>query len=264
MITRSMRSWSKSSPSGSDVDDPAASRHRDWLAVLNPQRANFFDRGRHILNVAVDRLFETKLKRQWTCRDCNAVNQMREANFGLQIPIGNRRYDSLKRLSECIREYFAPENLTVRCNSAKCGGKDAQRARGAFITSAPEILVIQIIRMGYNPRTGNTFKVRDRVQIDEVLELSDYTTRLAGTDVNKALRYQLYGVVSHVGETLQLGHYIATVRCQNGVDFATVNDSHVEYLKMSKERALKSLDTQDLQSYIVMYQKVGGDMAKCI
>lgn len=98
--------------------------------------------------------------------------------------------------------------------------------------------------------TGRSSKILDRVEPEEFLDLHDFTER-----ENEFLTYRLQGVVFHQGNTLGSGHYVAKVRRQTGNGFVVANDSWVEP---------SMPDLHDYQSYILMYQKVGGKMAKCI
>ena len=160
--------------------------------------------------------------------------------------------------------------MRIRCDSAVCRGRNKQRARNTRISSGPEILVIQMGRFRYNVY-GQREKVYDQIKYGEFLDLSPYTGQVPGhvpgvTHDKMALRYRLHGVVSHKGEGAddEGGHYVATVRCRNGVDFACANDSTVNDLPAHKEEYLKEAECYALQSYLLVYQKVGGKMAKRI
>lgn len=181
-----------------------------------------------------------------------------------------RRY-----LSDLVEAYFAPEPVTRRCNSAKCHGREYQRHQETIITGGSEILAIQIMRMGFNRKTERHFKIMDCVAINKLLDLSPYTISrtgagpapVAGDDLNnsKPLRYQLQGVVSHLGWSLTGGHYVATVRCRNGVDFVRLDDDRdVVNLATNNTDEFLRVDDKTVQSYIAFYQKVGGKMANCI
>jgi hypothetical protein len=60
------------------------------------------------------------------------------------------------------------------------------------------------------------------------------------------------------------GHYVATVRRRDGVDFEHVNDAVVNHLGTGMKVVLAEAENLDFQSFILVYQKVGGKMAKCI
>ena len=219
-------------------------------------------KGELIRNVATDRLFRMSFKRQWTCQDCGKINTRRDVANCLQLPMPPTRLDD-RNLTHFIAEYFRPEAVEIACSSAQCSNVSRWRARDTVITAGPEILVIQMVRMRTDDY-GRSSKVRYSVVPDHRLDLSQYTARVRGTDSNMALKYELHGIVSHRGDTLQSGHYISMVRCRNGVDFACANDSIITNLGRDAEQIFKAAETRTWQSYVLVYQKVGGKMAKCI
>lgn len=166
-------------------------------------------------------------------------------------------------LQHFIGRYFEPTPTVIACRSNQCQGANKWRTRNTSITVGPEILVIQMVRMRMN-NYGNGTKVTYRVVPDHRLDLSAYTARVRGTDSNMALKYELHGIVSHSGTTLTGGHYVATVRCRNGVDFARANDTTVTNLGTDVKQVFEDAETNNWQSYVMVYHKVGGKMAKCI
>lgn len=111
---------------------------------------------------------------------------------------------------------------------------------------------------------GHGSRVLYRIVPDDRLDLSEYTARVPGTDDNMALKYELHGIVSHAGTRLKGGHYIATVRCRNGVDFANANDENIKNLGTDVQKVFEEAETPGWQSYVLVYQKVGGKMANCM
>jgi len=218
----------------------------------------------YVKNVAIDRLFEVKLKRQWTCQSCNGATRRRGADWGLHVSIlrRERRDDPIKRLSEHIREHFRPDNIAKRCNSAKCGGR--RSAEREFISSGPEILIFQANRTDYDKDRGVPYKNTDRVPLDKYLDLSEHTTPTIGAEPKMALRYKLFGVVSHAGANPTSGHYISTVRCRNGVDFAQISDTVITDVAVDRASPTLNIDDAVSQSYVLVYQKIGGEMVRRI
>lgn len=150
-----------------------------------------------------------------------------------------------------LDRYFVPETLNeLRCNSPECNGNAADHTPISTIAVGPEILVIQLVRMRYDMATGLSSKILDPVEPEEFLDLHEFIERDA-----EFLTYRLQGFVFHQGNTLNSGHYVAKVRRQTGNGFMVANDSQVR---------ASMPDLHDYQSYILMYQKVGGKMAKRI
>jgi ubiquitin C-terminal hydrolase len=149
-----------------------------------------------------------------------------------------------------LEQHFAADESQngLQCDTAACKGNARDRKREFSIVGGPEILVIQLIRMRYNRHTDRMEKVMDRVGYPEKLDLSQWS--------EGSLAYQLNGIVSHSGTSLKGGHYIATVRSQSGDDF--VHD------RWPRGRILARAESATMQSYLLVYQKIGGRMAKCI
>lgn len=201
-------------------------------------------------------------KRQWTCQDCGVTRDRRDVENCLQLPMPVTRQGT-HNLQHFIGRYFEPTPTVIACRSNQCQGANKWRTRNTSITVGPEILVIQMVRMRMN-NYGNGTKVTYRVVPDHRLDLSAYTARVRGTDSNMALKCELHGIVSHSGTTLTGGHYVATVRCRNGVDFARANDTTVTNLGTDVKQVFEDAETNNWQSYVMVYHKVGGKMAKCI
>jgi hypothetical protein len=64
------------------------------------------------------------------------------------------------------------------------------------------------------------------------------------------------------GALLTYGHYVAMVRCQNGEDFAYCNDNRIGDNPARKQEFLERAESEDFQSILLVYQKIGGKMAK--
>lgn len=196
------------------------------------------------------------MKTTWECGDCGVIHSKRDKDIGLQLAIP---YTKLHRTSlhDCLDDHFANEDVEgVECDSQTCNGKHGNRTRVHKIVGGPEILVIQLKRAWMNPYTGSTRKILDRVDMGERLDLSPWS--------NGVLTYQLNGIVAHHGESLKSGHYIAMVRSPNGVDFAKCNDMDIDDHPREKASILEEPKTKKWQSYMLVYQKIGGKMAKCI
>lgn len=198
------------------------------------------------------------MKSTWICDDCGASHSRRDKNVGLNLKIpdlspGTKRSDLE---DNCLDNYFADEALEgIECGSAVCNGKKDTRLRSTKIVGGPEILVIQIARMRID-KYGRSRKVMRRIDYEERLDLGEWSIG--------PLKYQLNGIVAHSGPSLRQGHYVSMVRCQNGTDFAYCNDESVEAEPEKKESILQRAESSSFQSYLLVYQKIGGKMEKVI
>jgi uncharacterized UBP type Zn finger protein len=190
----------------------------------------------------------------WVCEDCgeNHVKRVKEVGINLAMP----ENPTESSLEWSLDKHYAPIiNYGLRCYSDACNGKAGDREREFSIIGGPEILVIQIMRMRYNQEISDMEKVMNRIDYSEKLDLSLWS--------EGSLAYQLNGVISHDGESLTGGHYVATVRSQSGGRYARCNDLKIDD-KSSKETILGNAENETWQSYLLVYQKIGGRMVNCI
>ena len=206
------------------------------------------------------RLFRLRVKKTWVCNDCGKVHARPEKEIGLSLALPDNEEKS-RDIQWYIQRNFANETLhEVECDSGACEifegiHQRGDRERSTKIVVAPEILVIQLKRMAMDDY-GRSQKVMDRVKCSDRLDLSEYS--------DGSLSYQLDGVVAHDGNTLKGGHYVAMVRSQGGNGFVFCNDDKEIDDKKRKEQVLARAEGTEFQSYLLVYQKIGGRMVNCI
>jgi uncharacterized UBP type Zn finger protein len=202
-------------------------------------------------------------KKQWTCGDCGEVHANRDVDTGMQLRMPHMPANQ-RELKHYIRSYFEPEDVEIAC---ECNGESKDRTRETFITVGPEILVVQMVRMVFDPKRGKDgegVKLTANVPFTDHLDLSEHTTPLAGDERNLVLRYRLHGVVSHSGPSTEGGHYVAMVKGRNGSEWVRVDDETLQKKLNKRFPIFRATDLPEWQSYMLVYQKVGGKMAKCI
>lgn len=223
-------------------------------------------------------MFRIRTKTTWKCDDCKHTHERQDGDLGILLGIPNSDQNAF--LDGCLRNHFRIEEVEgLGCDSQECDGKRGKRARKPQIVHGPEILVIQIKRMDTDMSTGISRKVWTNVGIQKRLDLADCSTG--------ALKYQLIGIVAHKGPNLSAGHYVAMVRSPDGGDFVICNDKRIgndpkdkqEIFGPDKSETESETDTKSKskskskkakpepnkwQSYLIVYQKIGGKMATCI
>ena len=205
---------------------------------------------------AMNRLFHLRTKSTWTCEDCHTVHVSRAKEPGINLKMPeNPAEPTLEHYLDRHFEDATAEGL--KCGSIACNDRARDRKKSTIIVGGPEILVIQVARMrlkmdNYGLRM---VKVKDEVEYDDRLDLSDYS--------DGCLSYQLNGVVAHNGNTLTEGHYVAMVRSQKGDGFVICNDDITDD-SQTKEQVLSLAESKRFQSYLLIYQKIGGRMANCV
>lgn len=73
------------------------------------------------------------------------------------------------------------------------------------LTSAPQCLVVQIMRFMYDLQLQQTIKISTKVSIPDQLDIREM---MVGKYTSPA-EYELMGIIMHSGKTAQLGHYVA-------------------------------------------------------
>jgi uncharacterized UBP type Zn finger protein len=204
----------------------------------------------------VNRLFHLRTKGTWTCEDCHTVHVRREKEPGISLKMpGNPTEPTLKHYLDRHFEDTTAEGL--KCGSTACNDRRRDRKISTIIVGGPEILVIQVARM--RQKKGKygwrMVKVKDEVEYDDRLDLSDYR--------DGCLSYQLNGVVAHHGNSLTEGHHVSMVRSQKGDGFVFCNDNTIDD-SQTKEQVLSLAEGESFQSYLLIYQKTGGRMANCV
>lgn len=211
-----------------------------------------FESAETVLDVwKIQQLFNISVESEWTCDDCGQTtihpDAAAETGHGLGISVNilePRRH--LVSLTYYLRNNTFREQFNARCTSAQClqpHGEDAPsqlRSKQRYITEAPEVLIIRIIRYARVETKSKGWvnkKLKDIVRYDEYLNLGEFTRS------SEPLLYKLQGVVAHRGSTLEAGHYISAVRQPDGMNFRTISDDHV----VSRRRQLGNGNIWELQ-----------------
>ena len=142
-------------------------------------------------------------------------------NFGLLVNninvnnqnlINNNKVD----ISDCF-DYIQKIETFKDGNKMLCPncGLMAKMEHSKHLTTAPKILIILL-----NRGIGNQFKIR--LEFSTELDLTKYISQKTGN-----IKYKLIGVITHLGESGEGGHFIA--HCLSPIDnkWYTYNDSFV-------------------------------------
>ena len=140
-------------------------------------------------------------------------------------------------LADRIKQLSAVEILDGE-NSYHCSHCNALRKveRCYLINKYPQTLHLQLMRFNYNASTMLRTKDTSFVKFDDELTLFN----LAGNEGHTSRKYILSGIILHVGESTQSGHYIAVIR--RGDKWLTFNDDVVS------ESSTLNLKLYDLSS----------------
>lgn len=146
----------------------------------------------------------------------------------------------------CItREHFRSENK-YRCE--ECSGL-TEAIRTVSYPKLPRLLIIQLKRF-----SGGMEKINSYIPTPFTLQCFCSDCMRAGSDTTKRLHvYKLYSVITHVGATLSVGHYIAYT-CSLGAD-STLNEYHNCPIVKRKQQQQQLLLQQQQQKILLQQQQ---------
>ena len=117
----------------------------------------------------------------------------------------------------------------------------ANAAYSTLLTTAPKVLILLL-----NRGAGIQFKVK--LEFSTELDITNYIQRKIG---NGNIKYKLIGVITHLGESGEGGHFIA--HCLSPIDngWYTYNDSIVKEIDDFQKQII------DLgMPYLLFYQRI--------
>jgi len=196
-------------------------------------------------------IFSGKIETNITCNICNTKSVTNAPFLGLQLPFSsamtnnvpnnNDNYSSSNpsyKISVLLNHYFKPEILEKgnayfceRCNKKAIASKQTK------IIRAPEILVLTVKRFYYDTAGTISGKIKCPLQIEPSLNVNNES-------------FDLFGVVTHHGDSLNSGHYTATASHSNSPNSCWwhFDDSRVERLNSRGVQNIKN-------AYILFYKK---------
>ncbi|KNC22037.1 hypothetical protein FF38_14214 [Lucilia cuprina] len=170
------------------------------------------------------------------CLSCETITEQKETMIDIAVPVPQAGYESNEFMdrpssfiqNSCItREYFRNENK-YRCEQC-CGYTEAIRSISYEVL--PRLLIIQLSRF-----SGGMEKINSYIPTSFTLQC--FCSKCCElSDANKLHIYKLYSVITHVGATMSVGHYIAYT-CS--LDWAN------EYINCPKEQRRRASQERNL------------------
>ncbi|KAG9328236.1 hypothetical protein JZ751_015749 [Albula glossodonta] len=155
-------------------------------------------------NCPVQANFDFELESVRTCNSCGGQVIRTESFSCLPVDLvpGGSVQDSLD-------QYFKPCELEVRCQY--CGGQQASVVQK--FQSLPRVLLLQVKRFSYNVRRGKLVKLQDQLKISPDLNLGTHSVTKVQPprpiDPSARSQYKISSVVSHIGSSINHGHYVS-------------------------------------------------------
>lgn len=169
-----------------------------------------------------------------SCSECRNVSMSYEPFNDLQLDISNN-------LMRSIRLKFRGEIVEKRCE--KCSpDNNVKMMKKSVFNIIPDHLIIQVKRFQYDIRRRGLIKINKKVEIPELLDLSEFYEYK-----NQYPVYSLYAGIIHYGGG-SFGHYISFCKSNDfwyKYDDASAVPINAQHLKQLKEDA-----------YILFYKKI--------
>ncbi|EDV90756.1 ubiquitin carboxyl-terminal hydrolase 1 [Drosophila grimshawi] len=160
------------------------------------------------------------------CLSCETITRQKQGMLDISVPVPISGYDTAELQEKpsayiqnsCItREYFRGDNK-YSCN--QCTGY-TEAIRSISYEVLPRLLVIQLNRFSGGMEKVSTY-------VPTTFTLPCFCAKCCElSDANKLHVYKLYSVITHVGATLTVGHYIA---------YTCILDLASDYVNCPKDR----------------------------
>ncbi|KRX10354.1 hypothetical protein PPERSA_00834 [Pseudocohnilembus persalinus] len=151
-------------------------------------------------------IFQGKAISRTECQKCKNVTERKEPFFDLSVDL-----QSNTSLTYCLQQMSQPEILNgkdqFRCD--KC--EDLQDATKKYlIEEFPKTLIIHLKRFKYDENYKRMIKVNTKVAFPFEIKLKPNDR-----EDRQEQMYQLYGIVIHLGQGEQYGHYVSIIKIKN-------------------------------------------------
>jgi ubiquitin carboxyl-terminal hydrolase 8 len=185
-------------------------------------------------------LFLTKIE----CKKCNNTSLKFDPYNILSLSIPFVRPNQQITLMDCLNKYFCNEEKLEGDNKYSCDycREYTDATMKTELWSSPQRFIIQLKRFTAN---GMRINVNIDFPLDE-LDMSDYFCSY----VKKTAKYELYGVVVHLGN-MHFGHYVAFTKNTINNEWYHYDDANVVFVPKDKiESAIKNGG-----AYVLFYKK---------
>lgn len=179
-----------------------------------------------------------------TCKNCNNSSLKFDPYNLLSLSIPFVRLNQQLTLTDCLNKYFGNEELLEGDNKYKCEYCDqyCNAVMKTELWSLPQRLIIQMKRFTVSG-------MRIGVNIDFPIEELDMTNYFCDY-VKKDIKYELYGVVVHLGN-MHFGHYVSFTKNTLNNEWYHYDDANVVFVPKEKiESAIKNGG-----AYVLFYKK---------
>lgn len=138
------------------------------------------------------------------------------------------------KLSDCLNNYFAEEELEYKCDNCKESGNNIITKR---LLSVKKYLIITLKIFDYNKEYNMLTKLHNNIDYPFMLNMKNYC-------INNNDMYNLESIISHKG-MMNYGHYYSI--CKRNLNWYICNDENISKINMK--------DVKNNNVYILIYKK---------
>ncbi|KAL7288753.1 hypothetical protein TKK_0016733 [Trichogramma kaykai] len=187
-----------------------------------------------------DEHFLLDMTENYVCEGCKKQRQRKADNLVLLIDLPHENENNPVPLADIINKSYALEHRSMSCESCNHDTHSMQ----VKLKEIPKLLTIQIKRYDMAPE-GVTKNVT-LIDVPRVLEL-DSLIIYNSEEFAECPTYEAVGIISHIGDNVDSGHYISFVRHES--NWFYYDDSNVKIL--TEEEVFKLIQNN---AYVVFYK----------
>ncbi|CAG9863922.1 unnamed protein product [Phyllotreta striolata] len=228
--------------------------HEFFISTLNllhkhcvdttPKGNDVTPRGNEKCPCIIDQIFSGDLQSDLVCKKCNGVSTKIDPiwDFSLDlgpVTLGGRQQSSLDK---CLERFTEPESLgEIFCS--KCQSYE-ESTKQFTMRTLPNVVSIHLKRFEH---TTVQKKVPAVISFPEMLDMTPFMSRNEEqTPFPIDNRYTLFAVIIHIGERMDMGHYVTYVRQQHNYWYKC-NDEDITRVKLE--------DVLASEGYLLFYHK---------
>ncbi|KAG1497944.1 hypothetical protein G6F46_007697 [Rhizopus delemar] len=161
---------------------------------------------------ALCQVFGGYIQNKVRCPACNKLDN--KYDFMMDLSLDLLQCSSLER---CLTKHFK-EQVSMKTECSSCQHEGEFKGEKS-IYRPPKVLAIQLKRFN----STDSSKISKYIKFEQVLDIKRTVTE---SEVNHVkLKYELYAVIVHTGESLHNGHYVSYVKSSNGIWYCMDNEN---------------------------------------
>ncbi|CAD8113011.1 unnamed protein product [Paramecium sonneborni] len=186
----------------------------------------------------IDELFQGQITSFIKCPHCTQISSHQEIFYDLSLPLIGQNFIQKKlTINECLANYFKEEFIDGGWTCSECNKLSKKIKRRIKITSAPNILILQLKRF-------QSYPLKKKIKEPVITTMEINIRNFCAINIVDA-KYELQAMIVHSG-TIDQGHYVAVVK--RNQQFFLFNDDEIERLSYNQISRIDS-------AYLLIYKR---------